>query len=182
MKYYSTISRLPTLTLEEAVVRGLAGDKGLYMPREIKPLPASFYDEIENLSFQKSLTAWRTLSFGEDVPADVLKQIVYDTLSFDAPVMKVKDNIYSLSSSTGLRWRSRTWADALWHVSWAISSARKKEAGQCTGSYVGRYGSAVAYGFPGCGRHSCVCALPEREGERDTGKAVHHAGQNISRH
>ena len=54
MKYYSTNKQASDATLEEAVVRGLAGDKGLYMPREIKPLPASFYDE--------SLTAWRTLS------------------------------------------------------------------------------------------------------------------------
>ena len=41
MKYYSTNKQASDATLEEAVVRGLAGDKGLYMPREIKPLPAS---------------------------------------------------------------------------------------------------------------------------------------------
>ena len=49
MKYYSTNKKASDATLEEAVVRGLAGDKGLYMPRAIKALPQSFYDEIENL-------------------------------------------------------------------------------------------------------------------------------------
>ena len=63
MKYYSTNKKASDATLEEAVVRGLAGDKGLYMPRSIKTLPKSFYDEIENLSFQeiayRVADAWR---------------------------------------------------------------------------------------------------------------------------
>ena len=46
MKYYSTNKKASDATLEEAVVRGLAGDKGLYMPRAIKALPQSFYDDL----------------------------------------------------------------------------------------------------------------------------------------
>lgn len=96
MKYYSTNKQASDASLEEAVVRGLASDKGLYMPYEIKSLPQSFYDEIENFSFQEIACRVADAFFGEDVPADVLKQIVYDTLNFDAPVVKVKDHIYSL--------------------------------------------------------------------------------------
>lgn len=96
MKYYSTNKQASDASLEEAVIRGLASDKGLYMPYEIKSLPQSFYDEIENFSFQEIAYRVADAFFGEDVPADVLKQIVYDTLNFDAPVVKVKDHIYSL--------------------------------------------------------------------------------------
>ena len=32
MKYYSTNHQAPDASLEEAVVKGLASDKGLYMP------------------------------------------------------------------------------------------------------------------------------------------------------
>ena len=96
MKYYSTNKQASDASLEEAVIRGLASDKGLYMPYEIKSLPQSFYDEIENFSFQEIACRVADAFFGEDVPADVLKQIVYDTLNFDAPVVKVKDHIYSL--------------------------------------------------------------------------------------
>ena len=39
-------------TLHEAVVKGLAGDRGLYMPERITQLPQSFFDEIDNFSFQ----------------------------------------------------------------------------------------------------------------------------------
>lgn len=53
MNYYSTNKQASDATLEEAVVKGLAADKGLYMPYEIKPLPNSFYEEIETLSFQE---------------------------------------------------------------------------------------------------------------------------------
>ena len=96
MKYYSTNGKAPQATLHEAVVKGLAGDKGLYMPEVIKALPKEFYDNIENLSFQEIAYRVADAFFGEDVPAETLKQIVYDTLAFDVPAVPVKDNIYSL--------------------------------------------------------------------------------------
>lgn len=96
MKYYSTNHQAPDASLEEAVVKGLAPDKGLYMPEAIKPLPREFFDSIETLSFQEIAYRVADAFFGEDVPADTLKQIVYDTLSFDVPAVRVKDNVYSL--------------------------------------------------------------------------------------
>lgn len=96
MKYYSTNRKASDATLEEAVVKGLAADRGLYMPHDIRILPASFYEQIDQLSFQEIASQVADAFFGEDVPAETLKQIVYDTLSFDVPVVRVKENIYSL--------------------------------------------------------------------------------------
>ena len=96
MKYYSTNGQAPLATLHEAVVKGLAGDKGLYMPERIKPLPQEFFDEIDTLSFQEIAYRVADAFFGEDVPAETLKQIVYDTLSFDVPAVAVTESIYSL--------------------------------------------------------------------------------------
>ena len=96
MKYYSTNRKSSDATLEEAVVKGLAADRGLYMPHNIRILPASFYEQIDQLSFQEIASQVADAFFGEDVPAETLKQIVYDTLSFDVPVVRVKENIYSL--------------------------------------------------------------------------------------
>ena len=96
MKYYSTNGKAPLATLQKAVVKGLAEDKGLYMPQHIKPLPQSFFDNIQNLSFQEIAYQVADCFFGEDVEADALRKIVYDTLSFDVPLVKVTDNIYSL--------------------------------------------------------------------------------------
>lgn len=96
MKYYSTNGQAPVATLEKAVVKGLAEDKGLYMPERIKALPQEFFDNIENLSFQEIAYTVADAFFGEDVPAEDLKAIVYDTLAFDCPCVKVTDTIYSL--------------------------------------------------------------------------------------
>ena len=66
------------------------------MPERIKPLPASFFDEIEKKSFQEIAYTVADAFFGEDVEAEALREIVYDTLSFDCPVVPVTQNIYSL--------------------------------------------------------------------------------------
>lgn len=96
MKYYSTNKRAPLATLHEAVVKGLAPDRGLYMPERIKPLPKEFYDHIDTMTFQEIAVTVADAFFGEDVATDDLRRIVIDTLSFDCPVAKVDDDIYAL--------------------------------------------------------------------------------------
>ena len=96
MKYYSTNKKVSGVSLQDAVVKGLAEDKGLFMPDSIKTLPQSFLDTIETLSFQEIAYTVADAFFGEDVEAEALKKIVYETLNFDVPVVHVNDNIYSL--------------------------------------------------------------------------------------
>lgn len=96
MKYYSTNKQSAEVSLQEAVVKGLAPDNGLYMPKEIVTLPQSFYDNIEKLSFQEIAHTVAEAFFGTDVDAETLKQIVYETLSFETPLVHIEDNIYSL--------------------------------------------------------------------------------------
>ena len=96
MKYYSTNKKVEGVSLEDAVVKGLAEDKGLFMPNSIKALPQTFFDTIETLSFQEIAYTVADAFFGEDVEAEALKKIVYETLNFDTPIVPVTDNIYSL--------------------------------------------------------------------------------------
>lgn len=96
MKYYSTNKTAPLATLHEAVVKGLAGDRGLYMPERIKPLPKEFYENIDKMTFREIACTVADAFFGEDVEAGELRRIVCDTLQFDCPVVRVTDNIYSL--------------------------------------------------------------------------------------
>ena len=150
MKYYSTNRKAADATLEEAVVKGLASDRGLFMPREIKPLPQEFYEHIEELSFQEIAYRVADAFFGEDIPADTLKQIVYDTLSFDVPLVKVTDNIYSLElfhgptlafKDVGARFMARL-------LGYFIRKEGKKEVNVLVATS-GDTGSAVANGFLG---------------------------------
>ena len=96
MKYYSTNGQAPIADLKKAVVKGLAEDRGLYMPEEIYKLPRQFFDDIETMKFQDIAYNVASNFFGDDVDGDALQDIVYDTLSFDCPVVKVTDNIYAL--------------------------------------------------------------------------------------
>lgn len=150
MKFYSTNGQAPIATLEKAVVKGLAEDKGLYMPERIKSLPREFFDNIENLSFQEIAYTVADAFFGEDVPSEDLKHIVYDTLAFDTPCVKVTDTIYSLElfhgptlafKDVGARFMARLLQYFL----------RKEGVGQVNVLVAtsGDTGSAVANGFLG---------------------------------
>ena len=150
MKYNSTNHQAADASLQEAVVKGLASDKGLFMPYVIKQLPQSFYDNIENLSFQEIAYQVADAFFGEDVPAETLKQIVYDTLSFDAPAVKVKENIYSLElfhgptlafKDVGGRFMARL-------LGYFIKNEGQKQVNVLVATS-GDTGSAVANGFLG---------------------------------
>ncbi len=96
MNYYSTNHQAPVADLRKAVVKGLAEDRGLYMPEEIHHLPKAFFDDFSKMRFQDIAYNVASAFFGEDVDLDGLQNLVYDTLSFDCPIVKVKENIYSL--------------------------------------------------------------------------------------
>ncbi len=181
MKYYSTNKKASDATLEEAVVRGLAGDKGLYMPRSIKTLPQSFYDEIENLSFQEIAYRVADAFFGEDIPADTLKHIVYDTLNFDTPVVKVKDNIYSLElfhgptlafEDVGGRFMARL-------LGYFIRKEGKKQVNVLVATS-GDTGSAVANGFLGVEGIHVYVLYPKGKVSEIQEKQFTTLGQNIT--
>lgn len=150
MKYYSTNNKSTQATLQEAVVKGLASDRGLYMPEVIKSLPDSFFDEMKDLSFQEVAYVVADAFFGEDVEAENLKKIVYETLNFDVPLVHVNDNIYSLElfhgptlafKDVGARFMSRL-------LGYFIKKEGQKDVNVLVATS-GDTGSAVANGFLG---------------------------------
>ncbi len=151
MQYYSTNNTATRECLETAVVKGLAADRGLYMPTSIRPLPQDFFDNIQDMSLQEISFRVAECFFGEDIPADDLRQIVYDTMSFPIPAVKVTDNIYSLElfhgptlafKDVGARFMARL-----------LGYFNKKQGGNRLVNVLvatsGDTGSAVANGFLG---------------------------------
>ncbi|CAN5348914.1 threonine synthase [soil metagenome] len=96
MLLYSTNKISPQVSLREALFKGLPDDNGLYMPVEIPLLPPEFFQEIDKLSFQEMAFEVSKALIGEEVPENDLKKIVNNTLTFEAPLVKLDENIYSL--------------------------------------------------------------------------------------
>ena len=90
--YYSTNGRAPLADLRKAVVKGLAEDRGLYMPERILSLPKDFLRG----SFVETSYVVADAFFGEDIPSEELHRIVEETLSFDCPLVEVEPGIYAL--------------------------------------------------------------------------------------
>ena len=181
MKYYSTNKIVSDVSLEEAVIKGLAADKGLYMPNSIKKLPAEFFEEIENMSFQEMSYRVADAYFGEDIPAEDLKEIVYGTLNFDAPVVHVNDNIYSLElfhgptlafKDVGARFMARL-------LGYFVKKSVDKQVNVLVATS-GDTGSAVANGFLGVPGVHVYVLYPKGKVSEIQEKQFTTLGQNIT--
>ena len=188
MKYYSTNGKAPVADLKKAVVKGLAEDRGLYMPERIKPLPKEFFDTIETKSFQEIAYTVADAFFGEDVEAEALKKIVYDTLSFDCPVVKVKDNIYTLELFHGptLAFKdvgARFMARLLQYFIRQENSKFKVQSSKLVNVLVatsGDTGSAVANGFLGVEGIHVYVLYPKGKVSKIQESQFTTLGQNIT--
>ena len=96
MNYYSLNKKAPNTSFKNAVIKGLAPDKGLYFPEEITPLPKSFFDNIDSLSHLEIAFEAIKQFVSPDIPEAVLKNILEETLSFDFPIENLNDNISTL--------------------------------------------------------------------------------------
>lgn len=181
MKYYSTNRHADEVSLEEAVVKGLAPDKGLYMPFNIKPLPQEFYDNIDKMSFREISFRVAEAFFGEDIPADDLRRIVDDTLSFDVPIVRIKENIYSLElfhgptlafKDVGARFMARL-------LGYFLKQHNNKRVNVLVATS-GDTGSAVANGFLGVEGIHVYVFYPKGKVSEIQEKQFTTLGQNIT--
>ena len=181
MRYYSTNGKAPMATLHEAVVKGLACDRGLYMPESIKMLPQSFFDNIDKMSFQEIAFVVAQAFFGEDVKEDDLRHIVYDTLAFDCPVARVTDNIYSLElfhgptlafKDVGARFMARL-------LQYFIRQEGKEQVNVLVATS-GDTGSAVANGFLGVEGIHVYVLYPKGKVSKIQESQFTTLGQNIT--
>ncbi len=96
MNYYSLNKKSPNVSFQEAVVNGLAPDRGLYFPENITPLPKDFIDNIGNYSNEEIAYEAIKQFVGDEIPTEILKKIISETLSFDFPVVEIEENVSTL--------------------------------------------------------------------------------------
>lgn len=96
MNFYSLNNQNIKASFKEAVIAGIAPDKGLYFPEKIEPLPPNFFEDIEKLNNHE--IAFRAIHqfVKEDIPSDVLKKIIQNVLDFEFPIVEVEENLATL--------------------------------------------------------------------------------------
>lgn len=181
MRYYSTNKQTPLVSLQEAVVKGLAADKGLFMPEVIPTLPAAFFETIDQLSFQEIAYRVADAFFGADVPADILRQMVHETLSFEVPLVQVDDKKYALElfhgptlafKDVGGRFMARL-------LAYFIKEHGQKDVHVLVATS-GDTGSAVANGFLGVDGIKVHVLYPKGKVSEIQEKQFTTLGQNIT--
>ena len=179
MNYYSLNHKAPNTTFKNAVIKGLAPDKGLYFPESITPLPRAFFDNIDTLSHTE--IAFETIKqfVSPDVPESVLKTIVEETLSFDFPVVKLSDHISTLElfhgptmafKDVGARFMARCLG--------YFNQNNDKEVTVLVATS-GDTGGAVANGFLGVKGVNVVILYPSGKVSEIQEKQLTTLGQNI---
>lgn len=96
MQYHSTQQAAPPVSLKDAVLDSLPPDNGLYLPARLPVLDAEFWRDWRDLSFQEIGVRVAQAFFGEDVPAETLRQLTTEALAFDAPLVEVAERQHVL--------------------------------------------------------------------------------------
>ena len=180
MIYYSLHKKAPNSTFKDAVIRGLAPDKGLYFPKHITALEPSFFEGIENLSDFE--IAYKAISqfIGDEISAEALEAIVKDTLCFDFPVVELDHKISTLElfhgptmafKDVGARFMAR-----------CLGYFNKNNSQKVTVLVAtsGDTGGAVANGFLGVKGVDVVILYPSGKVSEIQEKQLTTLGQNIT--
>lgn len=181
MKYYSLNHKSPNVTFEQAVINGLAPDKGLYFPEHITPLPHQFLENIENLSHTEiAFEAIRQFT-GDEIPEGELRRIIAETLSYDFPLAKVEEGIYALElfhgptmafKDVGARFMARCLA--------YFNRNRPNQKNTVLVATSGDTGGAVANGFLGVPGVDVVILYPSGKVSDIQEKQLTTLGRNIT--
>jgi len=182
MNYFSLNNNAPKVKFKEAVIRGLAPDRGLYFPEEITPLSSDFIDNIESYSNEE--IAYKVIQpfVGNEIPEKELKKIIDETLCFDFPVIEIEDNVATLElfqgptmafKDVGARFMARC-------LGYFNSKNKSNEEITVLVATSGDTGGAVASGFLGVKGIKVVILYPSGKVSDIQEKQLTTNGQNVS--
>ncbi|MDF0718083.1 threonine synthase [Muricauda sp. 334s03] len=179
MKFYSLNNQNIQASFREAVIAGIAPDKGLYFPESITPLPADFFEHIEELSNQEIAFQAIHQFVSDDIPDEALKEIIANTLDFEFPVVNIEENVATLELFHGPTMAfkdvgARFMANCLGY----FSKGEKQDVTVLVATS-GDTGGAVANGFLGVDGVKVVILYPSGKVSEIQEKQLTTLGQNI---
>ena len=96
MQFYSTKNRELRTGLREAVLKGLAPDRGLFMPVSIPVISRENMLEFPGMDLTDIAVELSDLLFGNDISREELSPFVREAVNFDTPLVQVEEDIYAL--------------------------------------------------------------------------------------
>lgn len=181
MRYYSINDPSHFSNFQNAVLRGIAPDRGLYFPERIPRLSSDFLQNLSNLG--KVEIAFEVIKpyVGDEIDDLALKKIIDDTLDFDFPVVEIEEGIGSLELYHGptLAFKdvgARFMAGSLGYF------IEKGNIGDITVLVAtsGDTGGAVANGFLGVNGINVVILYPQGKVSEIQEKQLTTMGNNIT--
>lgn len=179
MKFYSLNHPIPETSFKEAVIAGIAPDKGLFFPESITPLPVDFFKNIEELSNHEIAFQAIRQFVSEDIPHDVLKEILENTLDFDFPVVEIEENVATLELFHGPTMAFKDVGARFMANCLGYFSQDEKEEVTVLVATSGDTGGAVANGFLGVDGVKVVILYPSGKVSDIQEKQLTTLGQNI---
>ena len=181
MIYNSLNKKSKAAEFPEAVVRGIAPDRGLYFPEKIHRLPDSFFENIEEDSIPE--IAFQAIApFVEgSIPENELRKIIAETLDFDFPIIPITNQMGTLELFQGptLAFKdvgARFMARCLGYLN--IENTSQKITVLVATS--GDTGGAVANGFLGVPGIEVVILYPKGKVSEVQEQQLTTLGQNIT--
>jgi threonine synthase len=180
MNFYSTNNKETKVSLEHAVIEGLAPDNGLYMPENIPALPLTFFNDIDKKSFQEIAFIVAQNLIGTDLPTSELKRIVDHTIQFDAPLAEIEENIFALELFHGPTLAFKDFGARF--MSQLLGYFAKKQHNDIVilVATSGDTGSAVANGFLGVAGTRVVVLYPSGKVSEVQEKQFTTLGKNVT--
>ena len=180
MKFYSLNHNSPKVSFEEAVVHGLAPDKGLYFPEKISPLAKDFFENIENLTNAEIAFEAIKQFTGDEIPKNQLKKIIAETLSFDFPLVEVEKDVYALELFHGPTMAFKDVGARFMSRCLAYFNKDKNQENTVLVATSGDTGGAVASGFLGVKGVQVVILYPSGKVSDIQERQLTTLGQNIT--
>ncbi|MFY9242063.1 MAG: threonine synthase [Polaribacter sp.] len=180
MNYYSLHHKSPKTTFKNAVVEGLAKDRGIYFPENITPLSKEFIDNIENYTHHEIAYEVIKQFVGDEIPTSTLKEIIEKTVSFDFPLVTIDENIASLELFHGPTMAFKDVGAKFMAQCLEYFNQGNKEEVTVLVATSGDTGGAVANGFLGAKGVNVVILYPSGKVSDIQEKQLTTLGQNIT--
>lgn len=168
-----------SVDLPKALLQGMAADGNLFMPASLPVIPRAFVDNSRAMTLPEIAYVIADRFFGDELPSQVIKEIVYDAYAWPMPVKRLDQGLYVAEMFHGptLAFKD-TGAHFMARMLGRLSIKRNTKIHVITAT-TGNTGSAAANGFLGVPGVEVYVLFPKGIAGQQLEKQFTTLGRNI---